>query len=35
MPDYIVTLLWLLGFVAAFVAFLKFIHNRDKKKDAG
>jgi hypothetical protein len=35
MPDYIVTLLYMLGFIAVVVLFLKFIHNRDKKKDAG
>jgi beta-lactamase regulating signal transducer with metallopeptidase domain len=35
MPDHIVTLLWLLGFIAVAVALLKLIHKRDKKRDAG
>ncbi len=35
MPDHIVTLLWLLGFIALAVFFLKLIHTRDKKKDGG
>ncbi len=34
MPDYIVTLLYLLGIIVLFLAGVIYIHNRDQKRDA-
>ena len=34
MADYLLTLLFLLGFIALVITGLIFVHNRDRKRDA-